>query len=177
MALSFETCPGSSDFEGHSFFKFDPSVFFHTLVNCSFMILRKSGLKVETFPLFGESMLNSHYPPSTMGAVQPQASVRQWVVLTHWILAPYRTFDPPTSTRLCPYCNQACNRCDQLLNHLWFHYHMVLVCPICVGCGSSSWQTIKSHVEVCVQQRPSITEHGCHPENLCSGALITDCKA
>ena len=25
------------------------------------------------------------------------------------MLSPYRTFNPPTSTRLCPYCNQACN--------------------------------------------------------------------
>ena len=78
-------------------------------------------------------------------------------------LTPYRTFDPPTSTRLCPYCNQVCNRWDQLLNHLRFHYQMVLVCPICTGCGSSSWQTIKSHIEACAQQRLTITVHQVPP--------------
>ena len=59
------------------------------------------------------------------------------------LLAPYRTLEPLMSTRLCPYYNQACNGQDQLMNHLCFHYQMVLVCPICAGCGSNSWQTIK----------------------------------
>ena len=67
------------------------------------------------------------------------------------ILSPYRT-----STRLCPYCNQACNGRDQLLNHLRFHYHMVLVCSICAGCRSSSWRTVKGHIEACALQRPNI---------------------
>ena len=78
-------------------------------------------------------------------------------------LTPYRTFDPPTSTTLCPYCNQACNRHDQLLNHLQFHYRMVLVCPICAGCWSSSWWMIKSHVKACAQQRLSIAVHRVSP--------------
>ena len=72
------------------------------------------------------------------------------------ILSPYRTFDPPTSTRLYPYCNEACNGHDQLLNHLRFHYRMVLVCPICAGCGSSSWRTVKGHTKACALQRLNI---------------------
>ena len=35
---------------------------------------------------------------------------------------------------------------------------MVLVCPICAGCGSSSWRTVKGHIEDCAWQRPNIAE-------------------
>ena len=56
-------------------------------------------------------------------------------------LAPYRTLDPLTSIRLCPYCNQACNGWDQLMNHLCFHYRMVLVCPLC----AQQWPGIAEH--------------------------------
>ena len=74
------------------------------------------------------------------------------------ILSPYRTFNLLTSTQLCPYCNQACNGHDQLLNHLRFHYHMVLICQICAGCGSSSWRTVKGHIKASAWQRPNIAE-------------------
>ena len=79
------------------------------------------------------------------------------------LLAPYRMFNPLTSTRPSPYCNQACNGGDQLLNHLCFHYQMVLVCPICAGSGSSSWRTIKSHIKACAQQQPLNTAHRVQP--------------
>ena len=72
------------------------------------------------------------------------------------ILSLYRTFNPLTSTRLCPYYNEACNGHDQLLNHLKFHYCIVLVCPICASCGSSSWRTVKGHIKACALQRPNI---------------------
>ena len=72
------------------------------------------------------------------------------------ILSPYRNFNLPTSTQLCPYCNQACNGHDQLLNHLRFHYCMVLACSICAGCRSSSWRTVKGHIKACALQRPNI---------------------
>ena len=29
------------------------------------------------------------------------------------------------------------------MNHVQFHYRMVLVCPICSGCGLSQWKTVK----------------------------------
>ena len=88
MVPSFEICPGSPDCRGHSFLKFNPSVTFCTLVNCSFMIPRRSGPKVKTFPLFGESTSNSYYPLSAIEVAQPQVLVQKWAVLIHWRLSP-----------------------------------------------------------------------------------------
>ena len=55
----------------------------------------------------------------------------------------YTTVDPATSSQTCPYCNRSHNGWHQLMNHLRFLYWMVLVCPICAGCGSNSWRTVK----------------------------------
>ena len=47
-------------------------------------------------------------------------------------LTPY-TVSPAMSSQICLYCNRSYNGRDQLMNHLRFHYWMVLVCPICAG--------------------------------------------
>ena len=65
----------------------------------------------------------------------------------------YTTVDPATSNQICPYCNRSHNSRDQLMNHLRFHYHMVLVCPICAGCGLNSWRTVEAHIEACAPNR------------------------
>ena len=71
-------------------------------------------------------------------------------------LTPYTTVDPATSSQICPYCNRLHNGRVQLMNHLRFHYQMVLVCPICAGCGSNSWRTVEAHIKSCTRQRPGI---------------------
>ena len=44
---------------------------------------------------------------------------------------------------ICPYCNKSHNSRDSLMNHVQFHYRMVLVCPICGSCGSNKWRTVE----------------------------------
>ena len=71
-------------------------------------------------------------------------------------LTPYITVDPATSSQICPYCNRSHNSRDQLMNHLRFHYRMVLICPICAGCGSNSWRTIEAHIKACAKSRSTM---------------------
>ena len=78
-------------------------------------------------------------------------------------LTPYTRVDPAMSSRICPYCNRSHNGRDQLMNHLRFHYRMVLVCPICIGCGSNSWRTVKAHIKACARQRPGIASRKVNP--------------
>ena len=52
---------------------------------------------------------------------------------------------------------------DQLMNHLRFHYQMVLVCPICAGCESNSWRTVEAHIKACTRQRPGIASQKVNP--------------
>ena len=49
------------------------------------------------------------------------------------------------------------------MNHLRFHYQMVLVCPICAGCRPNSWKTVKAHVKACTRQRPGIASQKVNP--------------
>ena len=44
-----------------------------------------------------------------------------------------------------------------------FHYRMVLVCPICVGCRSNSWRTVEAHIKACARQRPGISSQKVNP--------------
>ena len=69
----------------------------------------------------------------------------------------------PTLSCVCPFCNKSHNSRDSLMNHIWFHYRMVLVCPICGGCGSNQWRTVKGHVEKCAVARPNIASRKVEP--------------
>ena len=42
------------------------------------------------------------------------------------------------------------------MNHIRFHYRMVLVCPICGGCGLNQWRTIEGHIKKCAKAPPNI---------------------
>ena len=80
----------------------------------------------------------------------PQASVRKWVVLMSKILlTPWTRTASPTSSHVCPFCNKLHNSRDLLMNHIRFHYHVVLVCPTCGGCGWNQWGTVKGHIKKC----------------------------
>ena len=70
---------------------------------------------------------------------------------------------PQTSSCVCLFCNKSHNSRDSLVNHIWFHYWMVLVCPICGGCGSNQWRTVKGHVKKCATARPNITSRKVEP--------------
>ena len=78
-------------------------------------------------------------------------------------LTPYRTVDPAMSSQICPYCNRSHNGRDQFMNHLRFHYWIVLVYPICAGCGSNSWRTVEAHIKACARQRPGIASQKVNP--------------
>ena len=53
----------------------------------------------------------------------------------------------PTSSHVCPFYNKSNNRRDSLVNHIQFYYWIVLVCPICGGCGSNQWRTVEGHIK------------------------------
>ena len=42
------------------------------------------------------------------------------------------------------------------MNHLRFHYRMVLICPICAGCRSNSWRTTEAHIKACAKSRSTM---------------------
>ena len=69
----------------------------------------------------------------------------------------------PTSSRVCPYCNKSHNSRDSLVNHIQFHYRMVLVCPICGGCRLNQWRTVKGHVKKCAAAQPNIASRKVEP--------------
>ena len=93
-----------------------------------------------------------------MVVVRQLASAQRWVDLT------LQTYYLHAGLSICQLLlDQACNGCDQLLNHLRFHYRMVLVCRICAGWGSSSWRTVKGHIEACARQRLNIAEQRVPP--------------
>ena len=64
-------------------------------------------------------------------------------------LSPWTQTKPPSLSHLCPYCNRSHNSRDLLMNHVQFHYRMVLVCLICGSCGSIQWQIVEGHIKRC----------------------------
>ena len=52
------------------------------------------------------------------------------------------------------------------MNHIQFHYWMVLVCPICGGCGSNQWRTVKGHIKKYAVAWPNVTSRKVEPEEL-----------
>ena len=40
---------------------------------------------------------------------------------------------------------------------------MVLVCPICPGCGSNQWRTVEGHIKMCAAAHPNITSRKVKP--------------
>ena len=64
-------------------------------------------------------------------------------------LSPWAQTKPPSSSRVCLYCNKSHNSRDSLMNHIQFHYRMVLVCPICSSCELNQWRTVKGHIKKC----------------------------
>ena len=69
----------------------------------------------------------------------------------------------PSSGHLCLYCNRSHNSRDSLMNHIGFHYRMVLVCPICGGCGSNRWRIVKGHIKKCAVARPNVADRVVEP--------------
>ena len=69
-------------------------------------------------------------------------------------LTPWTQTASPTSSCVCLFCNKSHNSRDSLVNHLWFHYQMVLVCPICGGCRLNQWQTVEGHIKKCAAPHP-----------------------
>ena len=57
----------------------------------------------------------------------------------------------PTLSHVCPFCNKSHISRDSLVNHIRFYCRMVLMCPICGGCGLNQWRTVKGHVKKCAQ--------------------------
>ena len=64
-------------------------------------------------------------------------------------LSPWTWTKPPSLSCLCPFCNKSHNSRDSLMNHVLFHYRMVLMCLICGSCGSNQWRTVEGHIKKC----------------------------
>ena len=72
----------------------------------------------------------------------------------------------PASSCVCPFCNRSHNSRDSLMNHIQFHYQMVLVCPISCGCGLNQWKTVKGHIKKCAVAQPNVTSRKVRPGEL-----------
>ena len=79
-------------------------------------------------------------------------------------LSPWTWTVSPTLSHVCLFCNKSHNSRDSLMNHIQFHYRLVLVCPICGGCGSNQWRTVKGHVGKCAAAWPSVASRKVEPE-------------
>ena len=71
-------------------------------------------------------------------------------------LSPWTQTISPTLSHVCPYCNKSHNSRDSLMNHIQFHYGMVLLCSICSGCRSNQWRTVKGHIKKCAAAWPNV---------------------
>ena len=49
------------------------------------------------------------------------------------------------------------------MNHIQFHYSMVLVCLICGGCGSNQWRIVKGHIKKCAVALPNVADRVIEP--------------
>ena len=78
-------------------------------------------------------------------------------------LSPWTHTISQTLSRICPYCNKSHNSRDSLMNHLRFHYKMVLMCPICGGCRSNQWRTVEGHVKKCAAVQPNVAARDVKP--------------
>ena len=73
-------------------------------------------------------------------------------------LSPWTQKKPLSSSHVCLYCNKLHNSRDSLMNHVQFHYRMVLVCPICGSCGSNQWRTVKGHIKKCAAAQSNVAD-------------------
>ena len=78
-------------------------------------------------------------------------------------LSPWTQTISPTWSCVCLYCNKSHNGRDSLMNHIQFHYRMVLMCPICGGCGLNQWRTVKGHVKKCAAAQPNVAGRDVKP--------------
>ena len=78
-------------------------------------------------------------------------------------LSPWAWTKPLSLSHLCPYCNKLHNSRKSLMNHIRFHYRMVLVCPIYGGCGSNQWKTVKGHIKKCAAVWPNVADRNVMP--------------
>ena len=49
------------------------------------------------------------------------------------------------------------------MNHVRFHYRMVLVCPVCDGCGLNQWRTVEGHIKKCAVAPPNVADRVIEP--------------
>ena len=78
-------------------------------------------------------------------------------------LTPWTQTASPTSSCVCPFCKKLHNNRDSLMNHIRFHYQMVLVCPICGGCRLNQWRTVKGHIKKCAVAHPNVMSRKVKP--------------
>ena len=79
---------------------------------------------------------------------------------------PWTQTASPTSSHVCPFCSKLHNSRDSLMNHIRFHYRMVLVCPICGGCGSNQQRTVEGHIKRSAVARPNVMSRKNEPGEL-----------
>ena len=81
-------------------------------------------------------------------------------------LTPWTQTASPTLSHVCPLCNKSHNSRDSLMNHVQFHYQMVLVGPFCGGCGLNQWRTVKGHIKKCAAACSYVVSRKVEPREL-----------
>ena len=161
LELPLGICPGLSKYTGHSSLEFVPSKTSHIQTDCILPII--SGFKRLATYFQGAYV---KYPLPTEWGTCAMATGRSEKMGGPHVedsLSPWSWTDPPSSSRLCPFCNKSHNSRDSLMKHTGFHYRMVLVCPICGGCGSNQWRIVKGHIKKCAIARPKVVDQDVNP--------------
>ena len=147
LELPLGICPGLSKYAGHSSLEFVPSKTSHTRTDLAHHIrLQKAG---DILPRWGAYV---EYPlPTEWGTCTMATGINKKMGGPHIedSLSPWSWTDPPSSSCLCLFCNKSHNSRDSLMNHIPFHYRMVLVCLICGGCGLNQWRIVEGHIKKC----------------------------
>ena len=151
LELPYEIYLGSSKFAGDSFQEFEPYRTSRIQVDCILITTLSFEGQVTQFH-YGVHMSSTPFQQSTAPVLWPLAYVRRWVVL----MSPWTRTISPTSSHVCLFCNKSHNSRDLLMNPIRFHYRMVLMCPICGGCGLNQWRTVEGHVKKYTAAQPNV---------------------
>ena len=117
----------------------------------------------DIFPLWGAYV---EYPlPTEQGTCAMAMGISEKIGGLHVkdSLSPWAQTKPLSSSHLCLYCNKSHNSRESLMNHIRFHYRMVLVWPICGGCGSNQWKTVEGHIKKCAAAGPNVSDRNVVP--------------
>ena len=163
LELQHEICPGLSKYAMHSSLEFMPSRTSHIWTDCIWPTISGFKKTSDILPLWGAYI---EYPlPTEWGTCGMATSISEKMGGPHVedSLSPWTRTNPPSSSHPCPFCNKSHSSRDSLINHVWFHYRMVLVCPICGSRGWNHWRIVKGHIKKCAVAQPNVADRVVEP--------------